>query len=594
MKKILYSFIVLLSGLIFNSCSTDEQQNDSKGLVDLRTIQFTVSEESFGEDKQLTRSVAEPVKKLVDLGNGFTAEVAVERDAKDKEATRATAPLTDGTYCIYAVGSDGKRIKGAGKLGKGVVKDGVLKLDERTDLILPAGQYTFVCYNKYVTDDGDKLTFTDDTRARVGTTTQIITATPSRQKVAFIMKRQVARVRFKITAYTQAISNIDAKLVSTADQPTSISYSGLIANPKAVTSTSVDKAVAFPATSNTKNILAFDFFTSYQYYLAGTDGKALKLSFSEGTVYQKSLAGKELTLNNLGILEGNGSYTVRIKLMTTPLYLYQDGTIGIYEERGTRTPIGVMVTEKTKENAQPGEEGAGLAISLKYADLGTYESGVPRLSYLRSGESLIDNNVMYDVEDEGGTPAWAKRLYNDLNGYYNTWNTASNGPNAKAKYANTAKADISIIGIDNVNQPYYLAGHYNPGVAVTGSNVSKWFLPTVGQFILALRTLKILDVPLSAFITNPGEYYGLDTILRPYDEETAGEFDSKDIVFTKAGGHALLDFRFENRSASAIYIWTSTFASNFSTNAFVGFGAEMAIWTKYDGVGAAVRPFVHF
>lgn len=593
MKKILYSLIVLLSGLIFNSCSTEEQQNDSKGLVDLRTIQFTVSEESFGEDKQLTRSLAEPAKQIVDLGNGVSAEVAVERDAKDKEATRATAPLTDGNYFIYAVGSDGKRIKGAGKLGKGVVKDGVLKLDERTDLILPAGKYTFVCYNKYVTDDGDKLTFTDDSRARVGTTTQIITASPSRQKVAFVMKRQIARVRFKITAYTQAMANIDAKLVSTANQPTSISYSDLIANPQVVTSVPVDKAVAFPTTSNTKNILAFDFFTSYQYYLAGTDGKALKLSFSQGTVYQKSLAGKEFTLNNLGILEGNGSYTVRIKLMTTPLYLYQDGTIGIYEERGTRTPIGVMVTEKTKENAQPGEEGAGLAISLKYVDLGKDENGVPRLSQLPSGESLIDNNVMYDVEDEGGTPAWAKRLYNDLNGYYNTWNTASHGPNAKAKYANTPKADISIIGRDDVNQPYYLAGHYNPGVAVTGSNVSKWFLPTIGQFILALRTLKIVDVPLSAFITKPGEYYyGLDTILL-YDEETA-TYDSKDIVFTKAGGHALPDFRFENKSASIVYVWTSTFASNFSTNAFVGFGGEIAIWTKYGGVGAAVRPFVHF
>lgn len=592
MKKILYSLIVLLSGLIFNSCSTDEQQNDSKGLVDLRTIQFTVSEESFGEDKQLTRSLAEPAKQIVDLGNGFTAEVAVERDAKDKEATRATAPLTDGTYCIYAVGSDGKRIKGAGKLGKGVVKDGVLKLDERTDLILPAGQYTFVCYNKYVTDDGDKLTFTDDSRARVGTTTQIITATPSRQKVAFIMKRQVARVRFKITAYTQAISNIDAKLVSTADQPTSISYSGLIANPKAVTSTSVDKAVAFPATSNTKNILAFDFFTPYQYYLAGTDGKALKLSFSQGTVYQKSLAGKELTLNNLGILEGNGSYTVRIKLMTTPLYLYQDGTIGIYEERGTRTPIGVMVTEKTKENAQPGEEGAGLAISLKYVDLGTVVNGVPRLSQFPTREYVIDNNVMYDVEEEGGTPAWAKRLYNDLNGYYNTWNTASNGPNAKAKYPNTAKADISIIGKDDANQPYYLAGHYNPGVAVTGSNVSKWFLPTIGQFILALRTLKIVDVPLSTFITNPGEYYGLWMILKEPDEET-GELNIKDIAFTKAGGHVLNDDDFQNRSANITYVCTSTFASNYDANALVGFGGDISLGTK-GGIGAAVRPFVHF
>ena len=592
MKKILYSLIVLFSGLIFNSCSTDEQQNDSKGLVDLRTIQFTVSEESFGEDKQLTRSLAEPAKQIVDLGNGVSAEVAVERDAKDKEATRAAAPLTDGTYCIYAVGSDGKRIKGAGKLGKGVVKDGVLKLDERTDLILPAGQYTFVCYNKYVTDDGDKLTFTDDTRARVGTTTQIITATPSRQKVAFIMKRQVARVRFKITAYTQAISNIDAKLVSTADQPTSISYSGLIANPKAVTSTSVDKAVAFPATSNTKNILAFDFFTPYQYYLAGTDGKALKLSFSQGTIYQKSLAGKEFTLNNLGILEGNGSYTVRIKLITTPLYLFQDGTIGIYEERGTRTPIGVMVTEKTKENAQPGEEGAGLAISLKYAEDMGNDGKLKQLSQLPSGESLIDNNVVYDVEAEGGTPAWAKKLYNDLNGYYNTWNTASHGPNAKVKYPTTPKADINmIVGPYNVNQPYYLAGHYNPGVAVTGSNVSKWFLPTIGQIILALRTLKIVDVPLNTFITEPGEYYGLSFTLKEPDEET-GELNIKDIAFTKVGGHALDDYDFENKSAGVTYISTSTFTSKRNANALVGFGGDLHIERR--NVVTAVRPFVHF
>lgn len=593
MKKILYSLIVLLSGLIFNSCSTEEQQNDSKGLVDLRTIQFTVSEESFGEDKQLTRSLAEPAKQIVDLGNGVSAEVAVERDAKDKEATRAAAPLTDGTYCIYAVGSDGKRIKGAGKLGKGVVKDGVLKLDERTDLILPAGQYTFVCYNKYVTDDGDKLTFTDDTRARVGTTTQIITASPSRQKVAFVMKRQIARVRFKITAYTQAMANIDAKLVSTANQPTSISYSGLIANPQVVTSIPVDKAVEFPTTSNTKNILAFDFFTSYQYYLAGTDGKALKLSFSEGTVYQKSLAGKEFTLNNLGILEGNGSYTVRIKLMTTPLYLYQDGTIGIYEERGTRTPIGVMVTEKTKENAQPGEEGAGLAISLKYVDLGKDESGAAKLSKFPIGESLIDNNVAYDEdENEGGTPAWAKRLYNDLNGYYNTWNTASHGPNAKVKYPTTPKADINmIVGPYNVNQPYYLAGHYNPGVAVTGSNVSKWFLPTIGQIILALRTLKIVDVPLNTFITEPGEYYGLSFTLKEPDEET-GELNIKDIAFTKVGGHALDDYDFENKSAGVTYISTSTFTSKRNANALVGFGGDLHIERR--NVVTAVRPFVHF
>ena len=279
--------------------------------------------------------------------------------------------------------------------------------------------------------------------------------------------------------------------------------------------------------------------------------------------------------------------------MTTPLYLYQDGTIGIYEERGTRTPIGVMVTEKTKENAQPGEEGAGLAISLKYVDLGKDESGAAKLSKFPIGESLIDNNVAYDEdENEGGTPAWAKRLYNDLNGYYNTWNIASHGPNAKVKYPTTPKADINmIVGPYNVNQPYYLAGHYNPGVAVTGSNVSKWFLPTIGQIILALRTLKIVDVPLNTFITEPGEYYGLSFTLKEPDEET-GELNIKDIAFTKVGGHALDDYSFHNESAGVTYISTSTFTSKRNANALVGFGGDLHIERR--NVGTAVRPFVHF
>ena len=585
MKKILYSFIVLLSGLIFNSCSTDEQQNDSKGLVDLRTIQFTVSEGSFGEDKQLTRSVAEPAKQMIDLGDGLTAEVAVERDAKDKMATRAGTSLKDGNYFIYAIGSDGKRIKGTGKIAKGVVKDGELKLDERTSLILPAGQYTFVCYNEYVTDDGDKLTFTDDSRARVGTTTQIITATPSRQKVAFVMKRQIARVRFKITAYTQAMANIDAKLVSTANQPTSISYSDLIANPQVVTSVPVDKAVEFPTTSNTKNILAFDFFTSYQYYLAGTDGKALKLSFSQGTIYQKSLAGKEFTLNNLGILEGNGSYTVRIKLMTTPLYLYQDGTIGIYEERGTRTPIGVMVTEKTKENAQPGEEGAGLAVSLKYASYTDATGNIVRETHIQGGDGDMDNNVLY-YNNYGIDPLeTAKKQFTDLNGYYYTWDPASHGNVLKTKFPTTPKGDVDETSYDNLFQAYYMAGHYNPGVTVTGSNVSKWFLPTIGQYFLAFRKLKIMDVQLSDM--------HLDGLVSYIDEKDVNAGSFKDEVFSKVGGDPLHKIPY---SSYLNEVWVSNYADvlYYMMVRFYSGGEKIDTGMQRTYNYCFVRPFVHF
>ena len=586
MKKILYSLIVLLSGLIFNSCSTDEQQNDSKGLVDLRTIQFTLSEGSFGEDKQLTRSLAEPTKQMVDLGDGLTAEVAVERDAKDKMETRAGTSLKDGNYFIYAIGSDGKRIKGTGKIAKGVVKDGELKLDERTSLILPAGQYTFVCYNEYVTDDGDKLTFTDDSRALVGTTTQTITASPHIQKVAFVMKRQVARVRFKITAYTQAIANIDAKLVSTANQPTSISYSDLIANPQVVTSVPVDRAVAFPTTSNTKNILAFDFFTSYQYYLAGTDGKALKLSFSQGTIYQKSLAGKEFTLNNLGILEGNGSYTVRIKLITTPLYLFQDGTIGIYEERGSRTPIGVMITEKTKENAQPGEEGAGLAVSLKYATYINREGEITPLACNQSsGGDDIDNNVSYYNHYEYTHPKTlekAKKQFTDLNGYYYTWDPASHGDVMKAKLPTTPKGDVNGYFGDGYLQAYYVAGHYNPGVTVTGTNVSKWFLPTVGQYFLAFRKLKIMDVQLSDMLL-----YGLVSFIEK--DINAGSF--KEEVFSKVGGDPLHKIPY---STPLSQVWVSNYADNLYYMTVIYDEGKINTGMQRTYNGCSVRPFVHF
>ena len=585
MKKILYSLIVLLSGLIFNSCSTDEQQNDSKGLVDLRTIQFTLSEGSFGEDKQLTRSVAEPTKQMVDLGDGLTAEVAVERDAKDKMATRAGTSLKDGNYFIYAVGSDGKRIKGTGKIAKGVVKDGELKLDERTSLILPAGQYTFVCYNEYVTDDGDKLTFTDDTRALVGTTTQTITASPHIQKVAFVMKRQVARVRFKITAYTQAMANIDAKLVSTANQPASISYSDLIANPQTVTSMSVDNEVTFPTTSNTKNILAFDFFTPYQYYLAGTDGKALKLSFSQGTIYQKSLAGKEFTLNNLGILEGNASYTVRIKLMTNPLYLYQDGTIGIYEERGSRTPIGVMITEKTKENAQPGEEGAGLAVSLKYATYINREGEITPLTCIQSNAGDMDNNVSYYNNYGFAADALetAKKQFTDLNGYYYTWDPASHGDVMKAEFPTTPKGDVNGYFGDGYLQAYYVAGHYNPGVTVTGTNVSKWFLPTVGQYFLAFRKLKIMDVQLSDM-----NLVG----FVPYIEKNINAGSFKEEVFSKVGGDPLHKIPY---STVLEQVWVSNYIETMYNMTLVYYDEgkiETTMQRTYNG--CCVRPFVHF
>ena len=539
--KIFICLAFIAAGIVFNSCSTAEYEGGKHDMVDVENLNFILTEATFGEDKQLTRAIEAPVKQTVNLGDDLTAEISVERDKNQELVTRATTPLSDGTYFIYAVGSDGRRIKGANSLLKGQVTAGVFKADKNIRLRLSPGEYTFVCYNQYVHDDGNKITITDDERARVGTTTQRITASPARQEVAFAMKRQVARVRFKITAYTEVAPDVEAKLVSTADQPTSVSYTDVISNPQTVTSAAIDKTIDFPATSSIKNILAHDFFTSYAYCMAGTNGADLKLSFSGGTIYQKNLAGKEFVLHNLGQLVGNGSYTVRIKLMTNPLYLYQDGTIAIYEERGTRTPIGVMITEKTKENAGPEEEGAGMAMALKDASYTNSDGTTYKEFEMRAKDYwYLANNV--NAEMYGDNINASKFIYNDFRGYYYNWNPEALSDYFKTTYPNTPQVEIPIEPTDPPHA-FGAAGHYNPGVIQTGSALSKWFLPTVAEMILALRKLKIVDVQLSDFGPGGSSPYYWNTRIN--------DLAFSKNVFTKVGGDVL----FTNDYTQ---VWTSS------------------------------------
>ena len=583
--KIFICLAFIAAGIVFNSCSTAEYEGGKHDMVDVENLNFILTEATFGEDKQLTRAIEAPVKQTVNFGDDLTAEISVERDKNQELVTRATTPLSDGTYFIYAVGSDGRRIKGANSLLKGQVTAGVFKADKNIRLRLSPGEYTFVCYNQYVHDDGNKITITDDERARVGTTTQRITASPARQEVAFAMKRQVARVRFKITAYTEVAPDVEAKLVSTADQPTSVSYTDVISNPQTVTSAAIDKAIDFPATSSIKNILAHDFFTSYAYCMAGTNGADLKLSFSGGTIYQKNLAGKEFVLHNLGQLVGNGSYTVRIKLMTNPLYLYQDGTIAIYEERGTRTPIGVMITEKTKENAGPEEEGAGMAMALKDASYTDSEGTTYKYFIMRDKDYWdLSNNV--NAEMYGDNINASKFIYNEFRGYYYTWNPEALSEHFKTTYPNTPQAEIPLYPAET--HAFWAAGHYNSGVIQTGSALSKWFLPTAAEMILALRKLKIADVQLSDF--------GPEGIDPFYWETRAKDLTFSKNVFTKVGGDVLFDNLLysdiwtSSDSDGALYHYTVRLADDWKTHTYQVLANT--IERNYDGY--RVRPFIYF
>ena len=77
---------------------------------------------------------------------------------------------------------------------------------------------------------------------------------------------------------------------------------------------------------------------------------------------RKKLHGKIINkaLTRTTNLDINHTYLAKIALKTKdPLYLYQDSTVGYLGDKGSRTPIGVVVKEKTSASDQ------GTAVALK-------------------------------------------------------------------------------------------------------------------------------------------------------------------------------------------------------------------------------------
>ena len=383
------------------------------------------------------------------------------------------------------------------------------------------------------------------------------------------MKRQVARVRFKITAYTTQATSVSGTLTSTADQPAAHAYSEGIENPQ-ITTAAVSDTYAFPAATTDKNILAHDFFTDYQYYMADVDGAQLKIKLNGGTIYGINLAGKEFTLNNLGKLSANGSYTVRLKLMTNPLYLFQDGTIGIYEERGTRTPIGIMITERTKDNVTEDQEGRGLVVALQDTKYTNDDGTVEEMLYMAQPNS----ENAYDIGN-GDELKEAAFVYNDMRGYHWTWRKEGS-------------KDQIIRGDDKGNTGFYAAGHYEPGITVTGQNISKWFVPSAGQMIVAMRKLKIADILLKDWDNGGG-------MNKDVDMSTNFAKDA----FQKVGGSSFTELL--DKWGQGRRYYSSTDCGYDAGCAFMQFGfpeygsprqCYISYQRNYNPL--FIRPFVHF
>lgn len=459
MKHLFFYIAAFLGMLSLGSCSNN---NDITNDTATTGVDVTLNFEDYNTTNTTRSFINNVQKEVVDLGDGLTAEVSISNDNKEvKPATRAT--LQGGTYYLYILDNAGALLhKYTGTLSG----NKITWTSPKSKISLTNGTYTFVCTNDVVTNANNALQVLARTNnPLIGVTTKTISDADA--KVVLSMKHQSARVRYNIVSYTNEGTGITADIVADASQPQT---NGFSINGTANTAQDTNASTTASATIPTSGTVVdspykkeYSNASAYEYFLPGTAGSGVKLTFTAGTIYGKALTGKSFTLTSLGSLVRNGSYTVDIKIKPSLLYLYDDGTIGTLADKGNRKPIGAVVEEKTTTKQ-------GLAIALKNAQNGT--------TYQWSNSDDLNNDAWIDWE----------HAQVDYDGYEYTWNASRTN-------------DGSIKGNEQVKFPaFYIAGHYNEeltaaGINVTGTNVSKWFLPAVGNWISALKVLGKVNPP---------------------------------------------------------------------------------------------------
>ena len=459
MKKYIFLSAALL--LFTASCSNDDNSNEQKEQT--QAVQFSFTNEEFGEDEALTRSAETAKPQIVDLGD-CEAEISVESEPAAK--TRGALSPANGHYTIraYQAGT----LKGE---MKGTFSGGTFTPDASSpkDIVIPAGTYDFIAFNDDITPSGANLTTTRDKAqtARMGLTTAVITTTPHKQTVNFTMKHVGCRLRTQFVCQKHIPNNITATLEQTASNtvPTSMIY-----NPTTKAYTYANGSIASeasnsPASTETKysasnygQSYAYTSTSNYHYFFPTTEGSKLKLTgISAGTVFWKPIPTFNVpNLNATLQMQAGKSYAVKIKFKPNFIYLMSDGTTGHFTDTtlggGTKTPIAVVV----KENS--GAAQSGIAVALHNAN--------------------------------GGNPCiWGPSNKPGNNDYRNSF-----PPSTDSGYDLTWGSALSYGGIIKGNDTsfpaFYHAGHYNPGVSVTGLNISKWYLPAGGDFFSFLQNLE--------------------------------------------------------------------------------------------------------
>ena len=561
-NKGLFALLLLA---VLTACTSEDNITNSKQLIEVGgdKLKIVINEEQFDvETTTQTRAggVAQAIPAgTVDLGDGLEAEVSISQGTPAPK-TRATV-VSDGHYNIYAYDANtNQMLIGPNKKLSGNVVGGVFTPDAGSRLELEAGgTYKFVCCTDGVslasTYGTGSLNLINAKKEMIGATAQTISGDD--QQIVFLMHHRESRFRFRLIGYTNQLTDVKAQIgvytgsyrhnyikVPTGFQGPSTSIGWFYyANEQPIQGTPARQSTAYP--------LANEFESDGYSYLSCVD---CDLCFNlSGTIYGKpvNIQNKRLEIVNSYNLTDNGTYTINLKLKPTPaLYLFQDGTCGALAEKGSRTPIAAVVTEKTATED-------GLAIALK-DDYGPSPFVLPW--GVRNGTTQQYNNVV---------KATVADVIADMDGYKYTWEAAGSHDGV------TVKAN------DPTMEAFYKAANHTSPAPITfgGGKRGKWFLPSLGQWVLALKALGKASTLPTDLVSSGGS-------------TTKGNVDidylNSSFTAAGAGGNKLDNY----------WYWTSTQYHTLEACSidFVDGGPNSFQFTSEPTgrVGENVRAFIHF
>lgn len=474
-NKGLFALLLLA---VLTACTSEDNITTGKQLIEVGgdKLKIVINEEPFDvETTAQTRAggVAQAIPAgTVDLGDGLEAEVSISQGTPAPK-TRATV-VSDGHYNIYAYDANTNQMLTGKKLSGNVV-GGVFTPDAGSRLELEAGTYRFVCCTDGVSLDptygtGSIPFWGINVKKEMIGATAPITLSGDDQQIVFLMYHREARVRFRITGYTNQLTNVQLVMdfgsgsshygylqIPTGFQGPGTSMMGLVSDTYTMPSTRTQASVTYP--------LANEFLSDYK-YLSWLENpwQGINLIIS-GTIYGKTVSktvGCRFDHNT--VLKENGTYTINLKLKPTPaLYLFEDGSCGALAEKGSRTPIAAVVKEKTNT-----EEGTAIALHVA-ADNAT----TPNTDFNKQSLSFAD-------------------ALNDMNGYNYTWDAATTVDNEVKATAPALAWQAPFNPSGHRYEPFYYAGNYNPGVAT--SNIGKWYLPALGEWRMAIKEFAGVDI----------------------------------------------------------------------------------------------------